>query len=325
MSSSISSSKAREGGPFRLLLRILCFGSIVLICLVGVAMVSGRSPHADYHHSFKQKEARLQALGSPKLVVVGGSNAAFGINSGRLENAVCIPAVNMALHASLGLDLMTEQIAGAIGQGDVILLSMEPGMFTSGTGELAIATALDGHPPIWHHAPTTVLPHATSLALVARLQSAWRHVSRWNTPPHRNIFYLLESFDERGDIVLPAEIVATDVNELEVRREEKGVEPRIPGQLERLREIAEARGARLFFVWPSVSRSSSDPAFNRSMAECLHHTGIATLGDADRSVFLDTAFLDTPFHLRPWGKEERTGRLIKDLCATLPGGCCQDR
>ena len=38
----------------------------------------------------------------PKIILIGNSNLAFGIDSEKIENSVGMPVVNLGLHGSLG-------------------------------------------------------------------------------------------------------------------------------------------------------------------------------------------------------------------------------
>ena len=77
----------------------------------------------DYLGGVRAKQERLASLGSPKVVLVGGSNVTFGLDSPLLEEALCRPVVNMTIHASLGFRFMVEQLDGGLGKGDLVSLS----------------------------------------------------------------------------------------------------------------------------------------------------------------------------------------------------------
>jgi hypothetical protein len=309
-------------GPFTLLARALLFGLLLLALLVVVALVSGSRPRVDYYQALGPKQERLHALGSPKLVVMGGSNGAFGMDSRALEEALCLPAVNMTLHASLGIRYMTNEVASALGSGDVVLLTLEPGMFTPHAKDLELASAIDGHPSTWRHVPAGDLPKALAYFLTMRLKGAWRAVSKSKAAAHRDPVYRAEAFDARGDLHVDEAALAADTLPLTVAQRDTVFDPHITADLTRLHAFATAAGARLFFVWPSTATSAFDPAFARRMAHAVNEAGIPIIGGPVDYVFPDTAFLDTPFHLHPWGRDARTRKLIGDLCAARPELCC---
>jgi hypothetical protein len=60
-----------------------------------------------------------------KLIVVGGSNALFGIHSNVLQEELNIPVVNLGQHASLDLDFYRIQLLEHVKKGDVVVMPLE--------------------------------------------------------------------------------------------------------------------------------------------------------------------------------------------------------
>jgi hypothetical protein len=71
------------------------------------------------------KNKRLDSLQSPKIVFVGGSNIAFGLNSKQIEDSLHLPVVNMGLHAGLGMYFMLNEVRDHVQKGDIVVLSPE--------------------------------------------------------------------------------------------------------------------------------------------------------------------------------------------------------
>lgn len=60
-----------------------------------------------------------------KVIVIGGSSAAFGIDSAAVAEGVGRPVVNFGLYASLGTKMMLDLSRAGIGKGDIIILAPE--------------------------------------------------------------------------------------------------------------------------------------------------------------------------------------------------------
>ncbi|MFW6345608.1 MAG: hypothetical protein ACOC0M_04665, partial [Halomonas sp.] len=71
------------------------------------------------------KEARLAAVASPKVVILAGSNAWFGLDSGLLEAAWGTPVVNHAVNAALGLRYILASAEPELRAGDLVLMPLE--------------------------------------------------------------------------------------------------------------------------------------------------------------------------------------------------------
>lgn len=71
------------------------------------------------------KIARGSALGSPKLVVISGSNATLGINMESLAQTLSIHAFNFGLYASDGPGFQSFEAAKILKPGDAVLMPLE--------------------------------------------------------------------------------------------------------------------------------------------------------------------------------------------------------
>ena len=71
------------------------------------------------------KYERLLAADSEKIVVVGGSSVAFGLDSKLMEEKTGIPVVNFGLYAALGTKLMLDLSLPHINEGDTVVIAPE--------------------------------------------------------------------------------------------------------------------------------------------------------------------------------------------------------
>lgn len=78
-----------------------------------------------YTAAIIDKYARLQSLKSPKIVLIAGSNFAYGINSKMIEDSLQQPVVNMSMHYDYGTDFMLQQIAPELHKGDTVVMGFE--------------------------------------------------------------------------------------------------------------------------------------------------------------------------------------------------------
>jgi len=101
---------------------------LVIITIAGVLLIPVKRPDHFLLASL-DKEHRLHQLSSPKIVVVGGSNTIFNIDSRSISNSTGYPVANMGLHAGLGLMFMLNEIEPAINQGDIVIIMPEYDQF----------------------------------------------------------------------------------------------------------------------------------------------------------------------------------------------------
>lgn len=115
------SMKYRPRTPIAILIDTLLAGAL----FTGVHMVGPESFYAVH----VDKLARLKNLPSPKVVLVGGSNLTFGMNTAELERRISMPVANMGLDAGFGVRVMVNAVKGHLKPGDLVLLCIEPPLF----------------------------------------------------------------------------------------------------------------------------------------------------------------------------------------------------
>ncbi len=109
----------------RFLSRLAAFLSLQL--LVAAVVIWQGSPQDSNHYlsALQDKIQRLEQCPGNRLLVVGGSNVAFGIHSQRLQESTGLETVNLGLHVSLGLDFALQCAERHCRGGDIVVLSPE--------------------------------------------------------------------------------------------------------------------------------------------------------------------------------------------------------
>ena len=79
-----------------------------LFLLTAVAVVSfdyfvlGNQHLGNYEAAILDKTNRLRSIKEPKIILIGNSSLAFGMDSEMVERSIGMPVVNMGLHGALG-------------------------------------------------------------------------------------------------------------------------------------------------------------------------------------------------------------------------------
>ncbi|MEO8588010.1 MAG: hypothetical protein ABI432_01460 [Flavobacteriales bacterium] len=313
-------------GPGALLRRIALFGLFVLAVL---ALFYWGGPHVsqvDFLGAARLKQERLRRLGSPKVVVIGGSNAAFGIDSEALERGLCRPVVNMGLHAALGFRYMTAEVVDQLGAGDVVVVALENSNFEKPDRmEDVLSITVDRYPPA-----IGFVPWEERAGLVFGL-ALWRMQATWNAWLHPEPrpdmgIYTEGSFNERGDMVAHLDMAIPlerkeETDEFDTLYVAERFWPIATGFNER----AKAAGAKVLFSWPSVARSVYRPADSEAVKRAMEGHGLIVIGSPSDYVFPDSLFFDTWYHLHAVGRTQRTAMLLRDVCLAEAGICCAEK
>jgi hypothetical protein len=300
-------------------------GGFIAVQLALAALAVGawsRLPEpAGYLAASLDKERRLREAPGARLVLVGGSATAFGVDSGEIERRLGRPAVNLGLYAPLGLEFMLREAEAGLRAGDVVLVSPEFPVLKGGTAPAVLEQLLQVNPGAIRHVGAEDLKNLLDrghgflgVELRRALAALFRAPEEESAVPP----YSRGSFDLRGDVVAhhgrgsSAEGVAPyDLPE-----------PGSPAFEEAVRGInafgrrLRARGVRVFHAWPALIDEEAElkgTELREVQKALVEGLTIPSLGEPGRFLFPRGEFFDSNFHLTEEGKRHRTGLLLAAL------------
>ena len=310
---------------FKITVKIIAAILVVILPFAAVPTLALVLP-AQYGESFTSvlcdKVDRLAEIDEPKIVVVGGSSVAFGLDSEMIERYTGMPVVNFGVYAALGTKLMLDLSRDFISTGDVIVLAPELDAQTLSTYFNAGTTleATDGRFDILSRVPGE---HLFSL-----LGATWNFAAdkisymQSGTYPSTTGAYDPDNFNEYGDIVYErVENVMSlyyDPNTT-VNLSPEILDPEFKDYLNKYIKYCEKKGATVYFSWCPVNEMSiaADTKsgeriaeFESFMQDNINCTFISDIND----YILDAGyFYDTNFHLNDAGVIARSVNLTRDL------------
>lgn len=99
-----------------------------------------------YRHAIAVKRQHAQFLdrhgGTNKVIVCGGSSAAFSIDGARMLERHGLPVVNFGLHAGMEPRFLVAVAAQSARSGDTFVVAMEPGLLTTPFGKSDLAAQM---------------------------------------------------------------------------------------------------------------------------------------------------------------------------------------
>ncbi|MBQ4278646.1 MAG: hypothetical protein IJC16_01650 [Rikenellaceae bacterium] len=279
------------------------------------------------------KDRMLDTTPSPRIILVGGSNLAYGIDSRRISRAFGLPVVNTGLNAGMGLYYIMERVRPYIRTGDIVVLSPEYSHFfgEQAEGDIALTTALVMYPGDWRYlGPRQVvrqLPYlaeygARSLSpdlkdLPAKLGLVRRAES--GAVPGINT---RRAYDGYGDHTAHLGLAPREIEFPVCLLQYDRPNPRVMAAVEELAHDLEVRGARLVVVPQVFQRQAYERLRHQvdEVADGLARRGCGALFEPERYALADSLFFDTVSHTDSAGRRVRTTRLIEDLARVLPAG-----
>ncbi len=276
------------------------------------------------------KHERLQMLESPKIVFVGDSSLAFGLDAKHIEETLNIPTSNMGLHAALGLEFTFKEIGGTIQKNDIVILSAHYYPNDVDINQGVICHTLDFHPILKQKIVRYPLD-GIRLDLICKVKRIRRYALNKRagatlvpaddvalvseTPP--TVFgYSKSSFTAYGDIV-DVLYEHSEINfEAELPDMHKVSQWKTMRQIQKLQRYVEKQGASLYFVFPPYPKSKyeQNSVLIEQFADTLRNkTGIKILGSPVAATFSNDMFFNSDYHLTSFGKKEYTNRIIELL------------
>lgn len=112
---------------FQLLKKIIIL--TVVCCSTFLFLAIGPGTYDKGLSAIINKKALLIDAFSPKLVLVGGSGLAYGIDSKMIETELRIKVVNLAMYAGCGSEFYSHFVPHYLNEGDVVLFMPEYGQY----------------------------------------------------------------------------------------------------------------------------------------------------------------------------------------------------
>lgn len=268
------------------------------------------------------KLRRLDEIEESKIIVIGGSSVAFGVNSPLIEEYVGMPVVNFGLYASLGTKLMLDLSEDSVKEGDIVILAPEMdsdtlSLFFNGDSTLR---ALDGS----YELLSRIKFDDYFKLLASSFDFAANKIKYKDTPIEKTDVYHASSFNEYLDIEYPREYnimhAYHDAN-FKITLDESIVSREFIDYLNDYIAHCERRGAKVYFSWCpmnslAVTNESEDSikAFSKFMEENINADFIS---DISNYILPPEYFYDTNFHVNDSGMIRHSVNLCEDILFEL--------
>lgn len=306
------------------------FKRLFLVFLIFPLVVSlwGFALPCIYEETFlgelKHKIELLRTTDSPRIILVGGSAIAFGVDSDLLEEQLPgFHVVNFGMYAALGTSVMLDISQAYIKNGDIVILIPELQKQTlSGYFDADVMwQALDGDfGEILHLPKEKIIALAGSFFAFAGQKLRCFAKGEKMMP---SSVYARSSFNEHGDVASPLcerNIMPNGVDiGMMVEYNEDTMDEWYVERLQEYYDLLMKKGATLWYGICPVNKAAivEDDTLERYYEAILEKTDIPILGNPNDSAMAKEWFYDTNFHLNNSGKIVYTKQLIEAIKAML--------
>ena len=294
-----------------LLLSVLLILGILIVICFGCILPQYEN---NYTAGLLDKVTYLKAIQEPKIVLIGNSNLAFGMNSQKMEEELGMPVVNMGFHGGLGNAFHEEMAKINVTDGDIVIICHSDYSDDDGIGDAGLAwITLENHYELWDLLRKSDIKDMLMALPNYMLKSYFLCFTRTGNLSG-DYYYSKEAFNQYGDVK------SGRVQNGYVFHENSNTLPQINEicmeRLNALNSYMTERGATLLVAGYPIADGQYTPAkdeyvhFQNELQNKLDCKVISDFTD----YFLDYRyFYDTAYHLNDEGVEIRTNLLIKDV------------
>lgn len=303
--------------------KILFFIKLVIAAMLFLCFAFGAvlpQYTGNYQASMTDKVDRLKKLEGAKIVLLGNSNLAFGMNSATVEENFQMPVVNMGLHGGVGNAFNESAAKLNVHEGDIYVIFHDN--FSDNDSiknpELAWIT-IENHYELWK------LLRIKDIPCMVRAFPTYLHkcIDMWGSQTgnaEETNAYRRSAFNEYGDNIYPRPSSEGEVDFSPVRI--NPISDVAAERINRLNSYLTERGAVLVVAGYPVAECETTPdraayeAFRLDLQEKLDCPVISDYNDyrMDKSCFYDSYL-----HMTDAGVNVRTNLFINDLRTYLNG------
>lgn len=307
---------------------------VLLLALLPATVLAAEMKLPQYYQDSYYAELplmyeRLQKAQGNKIVVVGGSNVAFGLDSGLLEQLLAekgfdYTVCSFGLYAAVGTSAMLDLSLRTLKQGDIVVLALEPTSETMSTyfGATAYWKCAEGAPQLLAGVSGDKR-EALVGNYISYLQERYDIYTSGILPKVEGV-YAKSSFDDRCDLIYdrPGNIMALGFDtDAPVDLGNVVIETDFAQQVNDYYSKAKELGAQVYLSFSPVNRTAlvSDEAVQSFFEMCNETFACPVISDPNAYILDSGWFYDSNFHLNTPGARVRTCLLAEDLLTTL--GC----
>lgn len=303
--------------------KLIALALAVLIPFGAIACVAAIAPPV-YGQTFlgelSPKFDRLNEINEPKIIVVGGSSVAFGLDSQLLAQHVGMPVVNFGLYATLGTKIMMDLSKANVNAGDIVVLAPEMDAQTLSLYFNAEA-ALQGMESDWSMLRYIPTENYSDLAggVYEYITAKIRYLRNGLIDPAG--VYNRDSFNEYGDIVYPRPhntmLLGYDPTKT-IELTPALFDQEFIDYVNEYTAYCQRQGATVYFSFPpmnagAVPLSNTEESLFDFYCYLYENLSCKVIGNVNDYIIEENYFYDSNFHLNDSGVILRTSLLAHDI------------
>lgn len=256
----------------------------------------------------------------PKMIVSGGSNVGYSLDSELLTKQLNIESFNCSFSISHGYELLLSYISTHLKKGDIFLYIPEYDHYYTDNENLlsdALSASIYNNPTFFSH-----LSFAQKVDFIKQIPKINILLA------YKNIKYLCKGknnsslrINARGDYIHHLDLTQTWEKSAITRYDKYHYDGKLSEHFKEFlclaKEKAAEKGAFFYVSFPAIAASQYDERFKEDLEKFYRNTTIKIVGTPENYIFPDSLIYDHPYHTMRKGREMRTTILANDLQKVL--------
>jgi hypothetical protein len=300
----------------KLTYKIIALGFTVALVMTLIVLVSPHDTN-NYMAAAIDKHRLLDSVKSPRIILVGGSNTAFSVDSQMLAEYFEMPVINMGLNVDLGLRYMLNEIQPAVRNGDIVLIFPEYSHFSDlplDGRSRELGTLIKLCPECVSGISTPTQAYNVVVGLFEASESDILRAIR--KPEEQSPVYVRQGFNAWGDMVAHLDQptpsgFAGAISEVKVSSPNPAIE-----LLNKFYESLDAVDMQVFLIYPAIPINiykAQQKNFNTLDKLIKTDIEFPVIGTPQDFIYASKYFYDTTYHLNRAGREAHTDHVIDML------------
>ena len=293
---------------------VFCF--YFLLIFIGLYF---KNPNTTFVNSYLSaqldKDQSLQKdTSTSRIIIIGGSNATFGIDSEMLSKEFSINVINYSLHAGFGLNFILNKTEDYIKSGDIIILFPEYQHFFDDYffGEEILARYLvNGNIKDLNSFSIKQINYQFSNIL--RMLT---HKIHFIDKDNNHKIYSRRNFNKYGDFIGHLNFNSNkEINIISHNMNNSKLNYNSFKKIESYSKFLNKNSASFYISYPSIQHDTYLNNLNQinKIHKNLMNTDLLLIDEPEENTFADSLLYDSPYHLNRKGREIRTKNLITNL------------
>jgi hypothetical protein len=313
---------AAEYRGLKSILKKILLMSFLVGFTVATIIISVPFNDDNYYLALLEKHTILEKTPQPRIILIGGSNLAFGIDSEKMKNELNVSIVNSGLHAGIGLNYMLNDLKPYLNDGDIIIIIPEYDVVKKDGEPESLAAMIDMNPRsiTYLNQKEFLNLHIIGTRLfrnkVTLLENNFfKKLELWSPPVTNNTTfkYTRYGFNQYGDEVSHLKFKSNDTLIFDYHN---GNYSKNADDLVLLNEFdtyTKKRNISVYFSFPPIA--DEEYTINQSDYRNYYNflktnLSIKIIGTPEMFTFPKNYFFDSGYHLNSEGRENRTEMLI---------------